>query len=110
MEELRKEAEKLAEDRRRAREQVQEWTKDIKMDSDDEKVSKPRKPRKGKADGASGDEAEPKKKRRSKLRKNNTDNEQDEDQGAFSEDEDPERLVKKVSFSSFSPMLVLTPS
>ncbi|KAJ7263166.1 hypothetical protein B0H12DRAFT_1231011 [Mycena haematopus] len=70
MEELRKDAEKLAEERRVASEQALEWMREVRMDSDDEKERKPKKPCKHKTDGpGSGDEAEPKKKRRGKLKR-----------------------------------------
>ncbi|KAF7305788.1 RNA polymerase II-associated protein [Mycena chlorophos] len=63
----RRENEKLAEERKVAREQALEWATSMHMDSDDEKERRPRKARRPKAEG-SGDEgagaAEPKKKRR----------------------------------------------
>ncbi|KAH9948627.1 RNA polymerase II-associated protein [Amylocystis lapponica] len=74
MEELRVQAEKLAEERRLAREQALEWTREVKMESDEERERKEKKKssRKVKVEG-SGDEAgaEPKKKRRGKLKKTN---------------------------------------
>jgi len=94
MEELRQEAEKLAEERRIAREQVMEWTKDTGMDSDDERERKPKKLRKQKRDG-SGDEAEPKRKRRGKLKKSG-EQEDAEDQAVFSDEEENEKPTKKV--------------
>ena len=98
MEELRIEAEKLAEKRRRDREMAMEWTREVRIDSDEEKEKKVRKPRKNKGDVGTGDEAEPKKKRRGKLKKG-TDGEgedEPEDQAMFTEDEDVERPAKKV--------------
>lgn len=96
MEELKLAAEKLAEDRRLAREQAMEWTREVKMESDEERERKPKKPRKPKVEGGSGDEGEPKKKRRGKLRKNGADVAEGEDQAMFSEDEEVEK-PKKVS-------------
>lgn len=72
-----------------------EWTKDAKLESDDERERRPKKPRKLKHDG-SGDEAEPKKKRRGKLKKA-AEQEDGEDQVVFSEDDDTEKPAKKVS-------------
>jgi RNA polymerase-associated protein CTR9 len=102
--ELRQEAEKLAEERRIAREQVMEWTKDAKMESDDERERKPKKARKQKHDG-SGDEAEPKKKRRGKLKKT-AEQEDGEDQAVFSDEDDNEKPAKKVWLRNFH-LLVL---
>ncbi|KII92703.1 hypothetical protein PLICRDRAFT_51061 [Plicaturopsis crispa FD-325 SS-3] len=94
-EELRIQAEKLAEERRIAREQALEWTREVKMESDEERERKTRKPaRKVKAENGSGDEAgEPKKKRRGKLKKNN-ELEDDEEAALFSDEED-EKPTKK---------------
>jgi RNA polymerase-associated protein CTR9 len=96
--ELRQEAVKLAEERRIAREQVMEWTKDAKMDSDEERERRPKKARKQKQDG-SGDEAEPKKKRRGKLKKT-VEQEDGEEQAIFSDDDDNEKPAKKVSLKA----------
>lgn len=96
MEEIKRAAEKLAEERRLAREQAMEWTREVKMESDEERERKPKKPRKPKAEGGSGDEGEPKKKRRGKLRKNGADVAEPEDQAMFSEEEEVEK-PKKVS-------------
>jgi hypothetical protein len=93
MEELRKEAEKLAEERKLAREQALEWTREVRMESDEEKERKPKKARKQKADG-SGDEAEPKKKRRGKLRRGGDAEDGAEEPAVFSDDEDVERPKK----------------
>ncbi|KAJ7658031.1 RNA polymerase II-associated protein, partial [Mycena rosella] len=97
MEELRKEAETLAEQRKLAREQALEWTREVRMESDEEKERKPKKARKQKADG-SGDEAEPKKKRRGKLKRGGDQEEGTEEPAAvFSDDEDVERPKKRVT-------------
>ncbi|KAF9527372.1 RNA polymerase II-associated protein [Crepidotus variabilis] len=92
-EEARAQAEQLAEERRVAREQALEWTREVKMDSDDEKERRPKKQKKQKTDAPSGDEGEPKKKRRGKLKKASSD--VDEDQAMFSEEEDAEKPAKK---------------
>jgi RNA polymerase-associated protein CTR9 len=92
-EELRMEAEKLAEARKLAREQALEWTREVRMESDEEKERKPKKPRKQKAD-ASGDEAEPKKKRRGKLKKATDQEEGAEEQAVFSDEEEVEKPKK----------------
>jgi RNA polymerase-associated protein CTR9 len=98
MEELRKQAEVLAEERRLARVQALEWSREVKMESDEERERKSKKMRKVKADNGSGDEAgEQKKKRRGKLKKEGGG---DVDQALFSNDED-ERPSKKVGFRSF---------
>ena len=65
-------AEALAAERRKARETALEWTKDIKVESDEEKEKKPKKQRRVKTEAGSGNEGEsepPKKKRRGKLKK-----------------------------------------
>lgn len=99
MEELRQQAEKLAEQRRLAREQALEWTINAKGESDEEKEKKVRraaKKDKAKADGGSGDEAgEPKKRRRGKAKKSG-DDDHAEDQALFSDHEDGDRPTKKV--------------
>ncbi|KAM6502121.1 RNA polymerase II-associated protein [Amanita muscaria] len=92
MEELKKAGEKLAEERRLAREQAMEWTREVRMDSDEEKKSK--KPRRPKAEG-SGDEGEPKKRRKGKLKKNGTEMADGEDQAMFSEEEEVEKPKKR---------------
>jgi len=91
----RVDAEKLAEERRLAREQALEWTREVRMDSDDdqEREKRPKRSKKAKADG-SGDE-EQKKKKRGKIKKSG--NEQgDEDQAMLSDEDDAEKLTKKV--------------
>ncbi|KAK7006015.1 Tetratricopeptide repeat protein 1 [Favolaschia claudopus] len=96
-EELQREAEKLAEERRLAREQALEWTREVRMDSDEEKERRPKKSRKQKADG-SGDEAEPKKKRRGKLKRGGGDQEDGaEEPAALSDEEEIERPKKRVT-------------
>lgn len=99
MELLRLQAEKLAVARRESRLQAQEWTRDIKMESDDEKERKPKKPRKVKTEGVSGDEGEqqpPKKKRRGKLKKN-AESGDDKDGALFTDEEGiDEKPAKKV--------------
>jgi RNA polymerase-associated protein CTR9 len=93
-EQARIEAEKLAEDRRLAREQALEWTREVRMDSDDEQEKRPKRAKKAKADVTSGDEGEPKKKKRGKIKKSG--NEQgEEDQAMFSEEDDAEKPTKK---------------
>lgn len=99
MEELRKEAEKLAEERRLAREKAMQWTQEVKGESDEERERRSKKTRKPKLDAGSGDEAESKKKRRGKLKKA-TDGD-GEDQAMFTEDEEVERPAKKVCLNSF---------
>ncbi|KAF8070705.1 RNA polymerase II-associated protein [Lyophyllum atratum] len=96
MTELRKEAEELAEERKKAREQAMEWTREVRMESDEERERKPKKTRKPKTDVGSGEEGEPKKKRRGKLKKPASEAEGDmEEQAVFSEDDDAEKPAKK---------------
>ncbi|KDR75052.1 hypothetical protein GALMADRAFT_248915 [Galerina marginata CBS 339.88] len=96
LEELRLEGEKLAEERRLAREQALEWTREARMESDEERERKPKKPKKAKVDAVSGDEAEPKvqKKRRGKLKKVASE-QGDEEQPVLSEEEENEKPAKK---------------
>ncbi|KAJ7049931.1 RNA polymerase II-associated protein [Mycena amicta] len=95
MEELRLAAEKLTVERKAAREQALEWTREVRMDSDEEKEKRPKKTRKPKAE-VSGDEGggEPRKKRRGKLRKGAE--EGGEEAAVFSEEEDVERPKKRA--------------
>ncbi|KAH7920613.1 TPR-like protein [Leucogyrophana mollusca] len=95
MEELRKQAEKLAEERRIAREQALEWTREVQMESDEERERKSKRaPKKVKVEGESGDEgAEPKKKRRGKLKKAN--DQADENGQLFSDEEADSKPAKK---------------
>lgn len=102
MEELKKEAEKLAEERRIAREQAQEWTREIRVESDEERERKSKKTRKPKTEGGSGDEVEPKKKRKGKLKKPTDQEDMVEDQAIFSEDEEPEKPRKVCSLALLS--------
>ncbi|KAI0948961.1 hypothetical protein AcW1_008691 [Taiwanofungus camphoratus] len=99
MEELRVQAEKLAEERRRAREQALEWTRDIKIESDEERERKAKKAsRRVKTEGGSGDEAgEPKKKRRGKLKKTNGAVDGEDVAALFSGDEEGEKPARKRS-------------
>lgn len=106
MEEHREQAEKLAEERRRAREQALEWTREVKMESDEEREKKAKKaPRRVKTEAngnGSGEEGEPKKKRKGKLRRNA---EGGETENVFSGDEEGDTKVaaKKVrSLAKFS--------
>ncbi|KAH7889009.1 hypothetical protein F5I97DRAFT_1804053 [Phlebopus sp. FC_14] len=71
IEELRVQAEKLAEERRIAREQALEWTREVQIESDEERERKSKRAsKKVKMEGESGDEnGEPKKKRKGKIRK-----------------------------------------
>ncbi|KAF8198079.1 RNA polymerase II-associated protein [Pholiota molesta] len=94
LEQLRIEAEKLAEERRLAREQAMEWTREARIESDEERERKPKKVKKPKAENVSGDEGEPKKKRRGKLKKAVSDQEE-EDQPMFSEEDEVEKPAKK---------------
>lgn len=101
VEELKKQAEQLAEERRKAREQALEWTRDIKLESDEERERKAAKKanRRVKTEGVSGDEglaAEPRKKRRAGKLKRPA-GEEGEDGALFSGDEDGEKPAKKVS-------------
>jgi len=92
MEELRAEAEQLAEERRIAREQAMEWTREVRMESDEERERKSKKTKKPKGEVGSGDEAEPKKKRRGKLKKAASEQGDEE----HSEEEEVEKPAKKV--------------
>ena len=90
---LRKQAEILAQERRVAREQALEWSREVKMESDEERERKAKKSRRVKTEGGSGDEAqEPKKKRKGRTKKDAD----GEEQTLFS-DEDG-KPVKKVCF------------
>lgn len=87
----------MAEERRKAREQALEWTREVRMESDEERERKAKKATRKKTDAlGSGDEGtgEPKKKRRSKLKKAEM---ADGDDALFSgEDETTDRPAKKV--------------
>ncbi|KAF5346312.1 hypothetical protein D9758_011483 [Tetrapyrgos nigripes] len=102
-EERRIREEKLTEERRLAREQAIEWTREVRMDSDDEKEKKPKKSRKPKGEvaaGGSGDEGtgeQPKRKRR-KIKKaaGASEGEGDgEEQAVFSDEEEVEKPARK---------------
>ncbi|KAH6914432.1 pol II transcription elongation factor [Coprinopsis sp. MPI-PUGE-AT-0042] len=105
MEELRAEAERLAEERRIAREQAMEWTREVgRMDSDEEKEKRPKKAKKPKADVGSGDEGEQrkeKKPKRGKLKRDKASGDQQDDAGVFTDEEEmadkpaKKRAVKK---------------
>jgi len=85
-----------------------EWTREVRMDSEDEKEKKPKKTRKPRSEVPSGDESEPRKKRRGKLRKPSPG--PGEEEGAmFTEEERAERPAKKVVtylFTSCSSELI----
>ncbi|KAF8813945.1 RNA polymerase II-associated protein [Phlegmacium glaucopus] len=91
MEELRVQAEELAEERRIAREQAMEWTREVRLESDEERERKSKKTKKPKGEVVSGDEAEPKKKRRGKLKKAASEQGDEE----HSEEEEAEKPAKK---------------
>ncbi|KAJ4490912.1 RNA polymerase II-associated protein [Lentinula aciculospora] len=98
MELLRRDAEKLAQERRLAREQALEWTREARMnESDEEKEKKPKKAKKAKGDGpGSGDEGEaPKKKRRGKIKKANGEPTEEGEEPAASDEDETERPTKK---------------
>ncbi|KAG6336638.1 hypothetical protein ID866_2445 [Astraeus odoratus] len=99
MEELRLQAEKLAEERRIAREQALEWTREVQMESDEERERKAKRAsKKMKTEVDSGEEAanggEPKKKRKGKIKRVN--DQGDENEQLFS-DEDADKPAKKRS-------------
>ena len=107
MEEQRKQAEKLAEERRLAREQALEWTREVKrMESDEEREKAAKKAKRGKrTENVSGDEGaggEPKaKKRRGKLKRSTESGGEGEDEALFSGEEE-EQKPKKVCSASRS--------
>ena len=72
-----------------------EWTREVRMDSDEEKEKKSKKTRKPRSDVPSGDESELRKKRRGKLRKPSP-GPGDEEGAIFTEEEGGERPAKKV--------------
>lgn len=103
-ERLRVQNELLAEERRKAREQAQEWTREVKrLESDEEREKAAKKAKRVKRDNLSGDEGanaggEPKgKKRRGKLSKKNTADSGD-DEALFSGDEE-EQKPRKVRYA-----------
>ncbi|KAI6131542.1 hypothetical protein EDD16DRAFT_1852708 [Pisolithus croceorrhizus] len=98
MEELRHQAEKLAEERRIAREQALEWTREIQVESEEERERKAKRAsKKVKTEIESGDEAinggEPKKKRKGKLKKANDQGEENEQ--LFSDEDIDNKPAKK---------------
>ncbi|KIJ12938.1 hypothetical protein PAXINDRAFT_14301 [Paxillus involutus ATCC 200175] len=100
MEELRIQAEKLAVERRIAREQALEWTREVQLESDEERERKSKRaPKKVKTEAESGDEggvatpAEPKKKRKGKLKKAN--DQGDENEQLFSDEDMDSKPAKK---------------
>ncbi|OJA11248.1 hypothetical protein AZE42_09541 [Rhizopogon vesiculosus] len=99
VEELRRQAGKLAEERRKAREQALEWTRDAQMESDEERERKSKRAaKKVKVEGESGDEgAEAKKKKRGggKLKKA-IDQDGDNEQLFSDEDVDSKPAKKRV--------------
>lgn len=108
MDVLRKEAEALAEQRRIAREEAKEWSKNVQMESDDERERKAKKAanRKVKSEAVSGDEGVngegvQKKKRVRKVKKekgatSGKEGSDAEDGALFSGGEEAEKTVKKV--------------
>jgi RNA polymerase-associated protein CTR9 len=89
------EAEKLAEERRKAREEAQKWTKDMQIESDDERERRAskkvrKKPESG--DEGANSQGEPKKKRKTKLKKADG---QDIGGDLFSDDEEVDKQAKK---------------
>jgi RNA polymerase-associated protein CTR9 len=96
---LRVQAEKLAEERRIAREQALEWTREVQMESDEERERKSKRaPKKVKTEAESGDEglataAEPKKKRKGKLKKAN--DQGDDNEQLFSDEDMDSKPAKK---------------
>ncbi len=109
LEELRKQAEKLAEERRIAREQALEWTREVKrIESDEEREKAAKKAKRGKrSENVSGDEGaggEPKaKKRRGKLKKSAESGGENEDDALFSGDEEEQKpkKVRRVWYACF---------
>lgn len=90
----------MAEERRQARVQALEWSREVKMESDEERERKSKKGRKIKMENGSGDEGiEPKKKKRGKIKKEGGQEDAD-DQTLFSNEED-EKPAKKVRYSYY---------
>lgn len=109
----REEAEVLAVERRKARETALEWTKDIKVDSDEEKEKKPKKQRRVKTEAGSGNEGEsepPKKKRRGKLKRLGGGDSGSEREGLFTDEEEgvDSKPAKKVCYRILLSRTVLT--
>ncbi|EMD33781.1 hypothetical protein CERSUDRAFT_117863 [Gelatoporia subvermispora B] len=92
-EELRVQAEKLAEERRRAREEALAWTRDMRVESDEERERRTRKASsrksRGGAEGSADEqdgEREPRRKRRGKLKRG--EEREGEEEALFSNDEE----------------------
>lgn len=82
-----------------------EWTREVRMESDEEKEKKPKKARKPRSEAPSGDEGEPRKKRRGKLKRAPSE-QGDEDGAIFTDEDDVERPAKKVGIPSLpNPLL-----
>jgi RNA polymerase-associated protein CTR9 len=102
MEELRIQAEKLAEERRIAREQALEWTREVQMESDEERERKSkRSSKKVKVEVESGDEgiatpSEPKKRRKGKLKRSGDQGGEENNEQLFSDEEVESKPAKKV--------------
>ena len=100
MEELRIQAEKLAEERRIAREQALEWTREVQMESDEERERKSKRASKKIKTEESGDEgaalSEPKKKRKGKLKRAGDQGGEDANEQLFSDEEVDSKPAKKV--------------
>ncbi|KAI9571564.1 hypothetical protein HD554DRAFT_2320692 [Boletus coccyginus] len=101
MEELRIQAEKLAEERRIAREQALEWTREVQMESDEERERKSKRSgKKVKVEVESGDEgiatpSESKKRRKGKLKRSGDQGGEDNNEQLFSDDEMESKPAKK---------------
>lgn len=117
MEELRIQAEKLGEERRIAREQALEWTREVQMESDEERERRAKRTsKKVKVEAESGDEggtatpSEPKKRRKGKLKRSGDQGGEDNEQ-LFSDEEVESKPAKKVTWCRVLMMLmvVLTP-
>ncbi|KAN0091495.1 hypothetical protein V8E55_005061 [Tylopilus felleus] len=101
MEELRIQAEKLGEERRIAREQALEWTREVQMESDEERERRAKRTsKKVKVEAESGDEggtatpSEPKKRRKGKLKRSGDQGGEDNEQ-LFSDEEVESKPAKK---------------
>ncbi|KAA1471852.1 RNA polymerase II-associated protein [Dentipellis sp. KUC8613] len=101
-EQLRAQAERLAEERRKAKEDVKAWMLEAKAESDDERERKARKAanKKVKSEAVSGDEAmpsaEPKKRRSRKVKKESGAEKTEDDEGAlFTDEEEGDKPAKK---------------
>jgi RNA polymerase-associated protein CTR9 len=99
---LEEAAKKLAEERRAAREQALEWSREVKMESDEEREKKAKRAvRRVKTEGgASGDEGEQKKKKRTKTRKSTMAEDGEEEEALFSGEEEDSKPPRKVRCSA----------